>query len=184
MNSGSSASITSGSQSVARRVADRRVADVAALLHRHVGAGAGDDDARSSTSRCSSASSTLAFSGMCLPPRTPSSAVITAQASQSAMRPARLSGEKPPKHDRMDRADPRAGEHRRRRFGDHRHVDHHPVAAADAVALQQVREAAGLFVQLAVGEGAARARLVGLEDDRRLVAALVEVPVEAIDRRG
>ena len=33
---------------------------------------------------------------MRLPPRTPSSAVITAQASQSAMRPARLSGEKPP----------------------------------------------------------------------------------------
>ena len=48
------------------------------------------------TSRCSSAVSTLRLSGMCLPPRTPSSAVITAQASQSAMRPARLSGEKPP----------------------------------------------------------------------------------------
>ena len=33
---------------------------------------------------------------MRLPPRTPSSAVITAQAPQSAIRPARLSGEKPP----------------------------------------------------------------------------------------
>ena len=48
------------------------------------------------TSRCSSAASTLRFEGICLPPRTPSSAVITATASQSAMRPARLSGEKPP----------------------------------------------------------------------------------------
>ena len=48
------------------------------------------------TSRSSSAVSTLRLSGMGLPPRTPSSAVITAQASQSAIRPARLSGEKPP----------------------------------------------------------------------------------------
>ena len=48
------------------------------------------------TSRCANAVSTFFFSGMGLPPRTPSSAVITAHASQSAMRPARLSGEKPP----------------------------------------------------------------------------------------
>ncbi len=48
------------------------------------------------TSRVSRAVSTLRLSGIFLPPRTPSSAVITAQASQSAMRPARLSGEKPP----------------------------------------------------------------------------------------
>ena len=49
------------------------------------------------TADISSASSTLRFSGIFLPPRTPSSAVMTIQASQSVMRPARLSGEKPPK---------------------------------------------------------------------------------------
>lgn len=43
------------------------------------------------------ASSTLAFSGVRLPPRTPSSAVITTFDLQSMMRPARASGEKPPK---------------------------------------------------------------------------------------
>ncbi len=44
-----------------------------------------------------SASSTLRFKGTGLPPRRPSSAVITIRESQSWMRPAMLSGEKPPK---------------------------------------------------------------------------------------
>ena len=43
-----------------------------------------------------SAWSTLAFSGTFLPPRTPSSAVITTVEAQSAMRPASESGENPP----------------------------------------------------------------------------------------
>ena len=47
--------------------------------------------------RRSMASSTLIFSGMGLPPRTPSSAVTMQVEPQSSMRPARLSGEKPPK---------------------------------------------------------------------------------------
>ncbi len=46
---------------------------------------------------CSSARSTLAFSGTLRPPRRPSSAVMTSFESQSLMRPARDSGEKPPK---------------------------------------------------------------------------------------
>ena len=91
-------------------------------------------------------------------------------------------GREAAEHHRMDRADARAGEHRRRRFGDHRHVDHHPVAALDAALLEQVREAAGLFVQLAVGDLAALAGLVGFEDQRGAVAMLGEVAVEAIDR--
>jgi hypothetical protein len=37
-------------------------------------------------------------------------------------------------HDRMDRADARAGQHGEDRFGDHRHVDQHAVAAAHAQA--------------------------------------------------
>ncbi|MNI17760.1 hypothetical protein D3C73_711450 [compost metagenome] len=45
----------------------------------------------------SSALSTLAFSGTRLPARQPSSAVMTKVDSQSSIRPAMLSGEKPPK---------------------------------------------------------------------------------------
>ncbi|MNK60589.1 hypothetical protein D3C87_797250 [compost metagenome] len=45
----------------------------------------------------SSALSTLAFSGTFLPPRQPSSAVMTKVEPQSSIRPAMLSGEKPPK---------------------------------------------------------------------------------------
>ncbi len=43
-----------------------------------------------------SASSQLAFSGTVLPPRRPSSLVMTMRLSQSVMRWARLSGAKPP----------------------------------------------------------------------------------------
>ena len=85
------------------------------------------------------------------------------------------------KADRVDGADSRAGEHGRRRFGDHRHIDHDPVAAADAVAFQKIGEAAGLFIEIAVSEGASGAGLVRLEDDCRLVAARAQLPVEAVD---
>ncbi len=46
--------------------------------------------------RRSMAASTLAFSGTLRPPRRPSSAVMMQRLSQSEIRPARLSGEKPP----------------------------------------------------------------------------------------
>ena len=44
----------------------------------------------------SRALSVLALSGISRPPRTPSSAVMTIELSQSWIRPARASGEKPP----------------------------------------------------------------------------------------
>ena len=44
---------------------------------------------------CTRAASRLAFSGVALPPRTPSSAVITRRVPQSFSRLARASGEKP-----------------------------------------------------------------------------------------
>ena len=83
--------------------------------------------------------------------------------------------------DRMNRADARAGEHRRRGLGNHRHVDHHAVAALHPALEEQVGQAAGLVEQFAVSDGAAFAGLVGLEDERRLVAMLGDVAVEAID---
>jgi hypothetical protein len=59
----------------------------------------------------------LALSGTRLPPRRPSSAVITTVLSQSVIRPASASGREAAEHHRMDRPDPRAGEHRERRLG-------------------------------------------------------------------
>ena len=49
------------------------------------------------TETLSSAASTLAFSGMRLPPRSPSSAVTIQSLRQSSTRPAIASGLKPPK---------------------------------------------------------------------------------------
>ena len=83
----------------------------------------------------------------------------------------------------MDRADPRASEHRHRRFGDHRHVDHDAIAAPDAACLEQIGEAACFAVELAIGETAALARLVAFPHQRDLVATGREMAIEAIERQ-
>ena len=70
----------------------------------------------------------------------------------------RLGGE-PAEHDRVRRADPRAGEHGHRELGHHAEVDGDPVALRDAEGLQRVGEPADLLVQLAVGD---HARVAGL----------------------
>ena len=46
----------------------------------------------------------------------------------------------PAEHHRVHRADPGAGEHGDDRLGDHRHVDHHPVAGAVTQAPQHAGE--------------------------------------------
>jgi hypothetical protein len=91
-----------------------------------------------------SAASTLALRGMDLPPRTPSSAVMTSLLSQSAMRASDRFGREAAEDDRMHRADARAGEHRDGRLRDHRHVDGDAIAflharLASAFARRQVR---------------------------------------------
>jgi hypothetical protein len=55
-----------------------------------------DDERTLSVPGDASAWSTLALSGIFLPPRTPSSAVMTTVELQSVIRPASESGEKPP----------------------------------------------------------------------------------------
>ena len=81
-------------------------------------------------------------------------------------------------HDRVRRADARAGEHGHRQLGDHRHVDRDAVALLDAARLEGVRELADGRVQLGVGQ---RDRVAGLAlpDDRGLVGARLEVLVQA-----
>ncbi len=96
MNSGSSASISSGGQS----------AEASAMASWYQTSRPSTQSMSppvrrttttvSTPSHCSMAASVLALSGILRPPRMPSSAVMTQVDSQSVMRPARLSGEKPP----------------------------------------------------------------------------------------
>ncbi len=92
-------------------------------------------------------------------------------------------GRKAAEHHGMNGADPRTGEHCRRGLGDHRHIDHHPVAAPDPALEQEVGEAAGLVEQFAIADVAAGAGFIGFENQRGLVAMVGDVAVEAIDRQ-
>jgi hypothetical protein len=93
------------------------------------------------------------------------------------------SGEKPPEHHRVDRADARAREHGDHGLGDHRQIDRHAVALLHAERAQDVAELVDGDVEVPVGQRAAVAGLA-LEHERGLVAPRrADVPVEAVDRR-
>ena len=85
-------------------------------------------------------------------------------------------------HHRMHRADARAGQHRVGRLGDHRQVDRDPIALFDAVRLQHIGEAADLAMQLLIGDVLAVFGIIAFPDDRRLLGALRQVPVDAVGR--
>jgi hypothetical protein len=89
-------------------------------------------------------------------------------------------GREAAEHHRVHRADAGARQHGVGRFRDHRHVDGHPVAFLDAAGLQDVGEAAHLFVQLAIGDLPVVRRVVALPDDGDLVGARLEVAVDAV----
>jgi len=91
-------------------------------------------------------------------------------------------GGKAAEHDRMDRADPRTGQHRRRRIGHHRQVERHAIAASDTKRRQHVRHPAYPVVQGAIGDARALAGFVAFPQDRDLVAARRQMPVETIGR--
>ena len=87
-------------------------------------------------------------------------------------------------HDRVDRAQARAREHRHQRLWHHRHVEDDPVAAPDAQAPQRAREAGDLVAQLAVAVRALRARDGAVVDQRGLIAAsAVGVAIERVVAR-
>ena len=87
----------------------------------------------------------------------------------------------PAEHDRVDRAEARAREHRDHRLGHHRHVDDHAVALLDALGRERAGEARDLVAQLAVGERRPRARDGRVVDQRELVGATaLDVPVERV----
>jgi hypothetical protein len=89
-------------------------------------------------------------------------------------------GREAAEHHGMHGAEPRAGEHRVSGFRDHRQVDRHAVAALHAAVAQHVRHAAHIRVQLAIGDRLRLGGVVALPDDRDLIAAGGEVPVDAI----
>src|SRR6202034_1633682 len=90
-------------------------------------------------------------------------------------------GGKAAEHHRVDGADAVAGVHGNHGLRHHRHVDDDAIATLDALGLERIGKLAYLGVQLAVGEAPHIPRLP-LEDDRGLVAALLEVHVEAVPR--
>ena len=83
-------------------------------------------------------------------------------------------------HHRMDGADPRAGQHGVGGFRDHRQIDGDAVALLDVPGAQDVGHLADFVVQLAIGDVLRLRGIVALPDDRGLVAALVEMPVDAV----
>ena len=84
------------------------------------------------------------------------------------------------KHHRVDGTDAHRGEHRENRLGDHRHVDQHAVALAHSQALQHGRHALHFGVQLGVGVGLLLAGLGRDVDQRRLLGAILQVPVNGV----
>ena len=84
------------------------------------------------------------------------------------------------KNDRMHGTDAGTGQHDHGQFGDHGQVDADSIALADAPCQQGVGHAADIGMQLAVGDLATLAHLVGLPDDGHLVTAFGQVAVQAV----
>ena len=72
--------------------------------------------------------------------------------------------------DRVDRAEPGAGQHGDERLRHHRHVDDDPVALADAAGRERAGEPGHPLEQLGIGEGRLGAGDGQVVDDRRPVA--------------
>ena len=107
------------------------------VFHRHIGAGAGDDDYGRHVAAVERGVD-VALERDWLAAANPliggdhRAGIAIGDAPGQAFR--REAAE----DDRMDRADPRAGEHRRRRLGDHRHVDHDAVAPLEPADLRRL----------------------------------------------
>src|SRR3954447_13699858 len=80
----------------------------------------------------------------------------------------------------MNSADPRAGQHRVGGLRNHRQIDGDAVAFLDIARAQDVGETADLIMQLTVGDVPGLRGIVTLPDAGDLIAALVEVPVDAV----
>ena len=125
-------------------------------------------------------SSTVSLIGAVLPLRRAPSTVISVLASENSIRSLTDSALKPPKHDVVDRADARAGEHRHRDLGDHRQVDRDDVALAHAERRQRVGELLDVAVQVGVGDVELFALLTAPVVGHAVAVAGLDVPVDAV----
>src|SRR5690606_7543212 len=82
--------------------------------------------------------------------------------------------------DRMHRADARTGQHRISGFRNHRQIDRDAVPLLDAVLLQHIRQAADVLVEFAISDLLVDIGIVAFPDDGDLVAAALQVAVDAI----
>ena len=87
---------------------------------------------------------------------------------------------KPAKHDRMNGADPRTGQHSVGCFWNHGEIDRDAVALLDTMGFQRIGQATDLFMQLKIGDGLLLVRAVALPEDRGLVGTRRQVTVDAI----
>ena len=85
-------------------------------------------------------------------------------------------------HDRMNRTNPCAGEHRVCGLGDHRQIDRDAVTLLDAAALEHVGETAHPAVQLWVGDALVVLGVVTFPDNGDPMASLRELRIR-ISRR-
>ncbi len=87
---------------------------------------------------------------------------------------------KPAEHHRMHRADAGAGQHRISRFRHHRHVDAHAIAFLHPALFQHVSQASDIAMEFFVGDFGGLGRVVALPDDCHLIAARLQMPVDAV----
>src|ERR1700710_1701328 len=80
----------------------------------------------------------------------------------------------------MHRADPRASEHRVSGFRNHRQIDGDAVALRDVAGAQDVGHLANLVMELTIADVSGFGRVVALPDDRGLVSAGFQMPVDAV----
>jgi hypothetical protein len=158
------------------------VPDVAALVHQFVRAGALDHDHTLDVGALGERHVGVAFQGHRL---AAAQALVgrhhhVAGAIENAAREA--VGRKAGEDDRMNRAQPRAGEHRVGGFRNHRKINGDAVAFLHAVRFQHVGETADLAMQLRIGDVAQLRGIVALPDDRGAVRVQRQMPVDAVGR--
>jgi hypothetical protein len=83
-------------------------------------------------------------------------------------------------HDGMNGTDSRTGEQRHRGLDNHRQVDGDHVTFFDAAIGERIGQPADLFMQRFIGDIFRIVRVIPFPDDRGLIAALSQVPVQAI----
>ena len=86
------------------------------------------------------------------------------------------------KDHRVGHADTGAGQHGHRQFGDHRHVDGHPIARAQPEALEHIGELGDLGQQVGVGDGEGVARLTLPAEGDLVALSCFNMAVEAVVR--